>query len=492
MADLPQTYSDLVDTLKQNKDNPESIKTLVNNLLAKFNDENYDLSESIGHIAATNEESYRLLMGHTPVKNAMCGTEVQVLANAFNDAGYESRLTLGTMLEGNNGGGGHYGFIYSLKKGQYVFNSWEDAIEFKANDMLDAVKKAKSLSPAFSDGGFDIIMSKDGNHMTYQELSVGDLLPENIDKNSPATLKKSFDAINPESTGEKVKITPYFAQKNGVDKYHGDYSSTALGLKPEVNFKVGDFKIKTNGNFNYDSVVTANNPPGTFDKKNKYDIYHLETSAMTTTPELKLSKEFSGELFARTNIEFTEVYSKTTEIDTKKNTLSGPNSQSDFASSQTFGAELTSKNIQAAAFGGVRVIQDKSIYKPSDFFGIRPEDIFGGKIQASKKINLGDKYNLTLKGEVSDVYIIAPDYTTNSLSSEGRAELSKGRSTGTIYGGYDRQTINFDGLTGTNVKSIPYAGAGYEVKANSKLSLGVDCKTTGKNFSCIASPVIHW
>ncbi|MGN0017975.1 MAG: hypothetical protein ACI37S_02930 [Candidatus Gastranaerophilaceae bacterium] len=212
-----ETYNYLVDNLKTNKDNPEYVQKVVDNLLYHIS-YMYDTDISYKPVAETKEKTLETFLKNTnndDVDGAICATMHGFMKDVLNDAGIPAVLLASKMYTDNkkDNFGGHATLLYKMGENKYVHSNYGETTVVEADNIKSAVKQLfKQSDELTGERGYILLLGNDGE--TYDEFIFQDEAAYGQD------IEKSNHVKENAFLGDNVK------DKSSLD-FNVDYNSKA-------------------------------------------------------------------------------------------------------------------------------------------------------------------------------------------------------------------------------------------------------------------------
>ena len=297
-----ETYNYLVDNLKTNKDNPEYVRAVVDNLLVYIRSM-YTDDISYEPVAETKEKALEKFLQNgvnVPLKGALCSTMHGLIRDVLEDAGIPAVILASKSYsdptnKDKSHFGGHATLIYQVEENKYVHSNYGNSEVIKADNIRSAVKQLFKHSDRLTiEGGYILLTGKDGE--TYDEFIFQDeaaygqdieksnhvkenaFLGDNVKDKSSLDFNVDYnskaDASNVEAKGtiaipkKNVSIDIGMAYKNAGET-ELMLNSKSYGAMVDVNYKK-DFGKDNNQSFkmNIDTKVS------TIQGKTEYNNYN--------------------------------------------------------------------------------------------------------------------------------------------------------------------------------------------------------------------------
>lgn len=174
--DAKETYNYLVDSLKNNKNNPEYVEKVVDNILKNVS-YMYDTDISYKPVADSKEETLAVFLQNTKyedVDGAICSTMHGLVKDALNDAGIPavllaSKSYIDTRNKSNENAGGHATLLYKVEDNKYVHSNYGTTTVIEADNITSAIKALYKQSDELTgERGYISITGSGGK--TYEEF----------------------------------------------------------------------------------------------------------------------------------------------------------------------------------------------------------------------------------------------------------------------------------------------------------------------------------
>ena len=332
-----ETYNHLVNSIKSNKNNPEYVQKVVDNLLHNIS-YMYDTDISYKPVAETKEKALETFLKNTnydDVDGAICSTMHGLMKDVLNDAGIPAVLLASKMYTDNkkDNFGGHATLLYKMGENKYVHSNYGETTVVEADNIKSAVKQLfKQSDELTGERGYIMLSGNDGEsykEFIYQDEAVygkdieksnhvkeNAFLGDNVKNRSTLDFNVNY---NDKSKTNNVEAQGTIAIPNknlSIDvgvayKTNGEtdtmLNSRSVGAKFDLNYKK-DFgknnnqSIKLNADGTYANIKgeTENNTYETNMLKGSFDFGYENTffdnGTTSLTGGLKTSIIGSGSL----------------------------------------------------------------------------------------------------------------------------------------------------------------------------------------------------
>lgn len=171
--DAAKTYTYLKNTIIENKDNSDFLRTTVSDMLGELSD-SYDDNQEHKDLGSP-EKVLDSLMNMEPdekLSGLVCATIHEFMMTTLNDCGIKAALVCGTQEDGN-----HATLIYQVKDGEYIWNNYDCSMVVEASNIKDAIREVYKNNSTLQSFGNITIIGKDGSYQEYafkEESAFGD------------------------------------------------------------------------------------------------------------------------------------------------------------------------------------------------------------------------------------------------------------------------------------------------------------------------------
>lgn len=163
-----ETYEYLINYIKENKNNPEILKSTIDQLLGNF-DDMYDKTKNHDNVGNNQEDILDKILNiedGEQLDNFICSTIHEFAMKTLQDCGVNAVMVSGKQYGNKN----HATLLYQVGENKYVFNNYDKQLTIEANNIKDAIREVYKNSGYLKSFGY--IALQDGSKISYQEFAL--------------------------------------------------------------------------------------------------------------------------------------------------------------------------------------------------------------------------------------------------------------------------------------------------------------------------------
>ena len=163
-----ETYEYLTNYIKENKNNPEILKSTIDQLLGNFSDM-YDETKNFNNVGSNQEDILDKILNiedGEQLDNFICSTIHEFAMKTLQDCGVNAVMVSGKQYGSND----HSTLLYQVDENKYVLNNYDKNFTIEANNIKDAIREVYKNSGLLKSYGY--IALKNGSKSSYREFAL--------------------------------------------------------------------------------------------------------------------------------------------------------------------------------------------------------------------------------------------------------------------------------------------------------------------------------